>query len=246
MTPALAAVTSIEDGKGSPRIVVAGTGTGVGKSFLSLQLLRALNQLKPGVLGLKPIETGFTDPANSDAGLLANAAGHALVTPYFTSPIPQSPHRVARLAGVDLNGKQVRSWVDTQVELCAPWVHVVELAGGLFTPISETETNLDVVRALEPCRFVLVVHDRLGALHDALCAISAARAGHRSPDAVCLNLQDPAAEDLENAVELSRQRGVPAIYRTPLNQFASAQALIVHLLRLAMPLDACPAQSPQW
>ncbi|HEX9298290.1 MAG TPA: dethiobiotin synthase, partial [Polyangiaceae bacterium] len=76
---------------------------------------------------------------------------------------------------------------------------------GLFTPLSEETTNLDLAIALRPCELLLVAPDRLGVLHDltATLGLAAAR-GYRVSHVV---LSSPAVPDLStgfNAAELTR------------------------------------------
>lgn len=210
----------------SLRIVITGTGTGVGKTFVSTELLAILTEAGVKCLGLKPIETGFTEPERSDAEALARGARHPRLTPAFTSPVPESPHRAARRAGVALDAQKVADWVALQTAAAAPDAVVVESAGGLFTPVGETVLNVDLVRALEPCTFVLVVPDRLGALNDVLCSVTAARAVHRAPDLLCMNLLDEGSVGLENTRELSRLGTLPPVIQAPLLRFNAAQDVV--------------------
>jgi dethiobiotin synthetase len=55
-------------------------------------------------------------------------------------------------------------------------VTVVELAGGLFTPLSNRLVNADILSALQPDTSLLVAPDRLGVLHEVLSTFRAARA----------------------------------------------------------------------
>ena len=65
------------------RIVVVGTGTGVGKTTVSVALLRALRCAQPDVqaLGVKLIETGLVDGLGSDAQALEEASTRGLPMP---------------------------------------------------------------------------------------------------------------------------------------------------------------------
>jgi dethiobiotin synthetase len=207
-------------------IVVTGTGTGVGKTFVSAEWLALLVARGERCLGLKPIETGFQDPATSDAATLAHAAGHSLIAPYFAAPQPESPHRAARSLRTPIDVNAVAEWVATQVTRWNPDVVLVETAGGLFSPLSQTALNVDIVRALEPCTFVLVAADRLGALHDVLSAVTAARSVHRTPDLICMNLHDDAtALRLDNAAELRRIVANVPVIQAPLLRFQGAAEL---------------------
>lgn len=216
---------------GDPRpIVVTGTGTAVGKTFVSVEVLTWLSSQRFRCLGLKPVETGFLDPTRSDAAALARAAGHALVTPHFTAPQPESPHRAARSLRTPIDVRAIAGWVANQRAITRPDAVVVETAGGLFSPLGDTAVNLDLVRALEPCNFVLVVADRLGALHDALSAVTAARAVHRAPDLICMNVQDDAALQLGNTSELRRLLTDLAVIQAPLARSATSAELRALLL----------------
>ena len=87
------------------RIVVVGTGTGVGKTTVSVALLRALRCAQPDVqaLGVKLIETGLVDGLGSDAQALEEASTRGLPMPkphpMFGFGEPLSPHLAARRAG---------------------------------------------------------------------------------------------------------------------------------------------------
>lgn len=210
-------------------LVIAGTGTGIGKTHVSCALLEAFTQRGYRCLGLKPLETGYVDPEASDAAALARSAAHPLVTPSFTSPVPQSPHRVAREAGVRLTTAELASWVHARIAEYAPEIVVVETAGGLFSPLSERETNLDLVASLEPCRFALIAPDRLGTLHDVLACTTAAAATLRTPDFLYLNAREPAGPVLGNRAELCRLRPTLAGAVLPQNPPHSWSDVVAHL-----------------
>lgn len=192
-------------------LVIVGTGTEVGKTFVSQRLLRKLTSVGRSCLGLKPVETGFVNPLGSDAQGLADAAGHDVVSPYFTSRRAESPHRAARADGKQISASAAAAWVCHHRDRVLPEVLVVETAGGLFTPLGHLEVNLDLVRALEPCVFVLVAPDRLGVLHDVRATVTAARATHRAPDVIWLNPRDPDASSLGNAHELQTLPDLPPV-----------------------------------
>src|SRR5690606_37339864 len=192
-----------------PLIVLTGTGTDVGKTYVAATLLQLLTQRGIPSVGLKPVETGYV-PDHSDAQTLASAANHPRIEPLFSAAQPVSPHRAARQANTIPSPQRLHHWVLAQAAESHRSVTVVETAGGLFSPLSTRSSSLDLVAALEPCRFVLVAADRLGVLHDVVAAVHAARALHRAPDAVILNQRDPTTSELENRNELERlELGLP-------------------------------------
>jgi dethiobiotin synthetase len=176
------------------RVVVLGTGTGVGKTFVASRLVREL-----GALGLKPVETGCEQGRAADAEALGG------VPPLHTFEEPLSPHLAARRAGRQLEAAELVAWVQESALRMPSGIVIIETAGGVLTPLSETESNLDFARLLEPALLVLVAPDALGVLHDVRAAIVAMTALHRRPDHVILTRSRPRdASTGTNASELER------------------------------------------
>ena len=196
------------------RIVIAGTGTDVGKTFVSTQLLRSLRNKSVNAIGLKPIESGFGPEWASDAGALYAASGAPQGVewrPRYALPEPLSPHLAARNSGVGIEARTAARWfhdntIDNSAPTVTPQIEVAlcETAGGLFTPLSVKETNLDIVCALEPCLWVLIAKNRLGVLHDVGATVRAAQTEHRAPDAIYLNTIEEDQSTESNAIELRR------------------------------------------
>lgn len=197
------------------RIVVLGTGTAVGKSYVARRLIEALAQrTEEDVIGIKPVETGIVrradsraaPPARSDARALEDVSRGTPIRPHPIRAFPQpiSPHLAARLgrqhlsagalaARVTLHGTTIRGW------------QVIETAGGAFSPLNATECNVDLARALDPSIWVVVAPDALGVLHDVRAALLAMRALGREPDYLVLSAaRRPDASLGTNARELPR------------------------------------------
>lgn len=165
------------------RIVILGTGTDVGKTYVTACLARALRE-HVMVSALKPIESGVDAGVVGDAGVIAAAAGHAPALSPWRFPRPVSPHLGAREAGQPLMVAQVAAWVVEQEQLAGAPISLVELAGGAFSPLSPGVTNVDLALALSPALWLLVAPDALGVLHDVTATL---RALPRAPDAVVLS-----------------------------------------------------------
>lgn len=199
-----------------PRIVVLGCGTAVGKTRVSVALLRALRSRGCATLGLKPIESGVAQPGanGSDAAALNEASSlnpNDVAEPLYALAAPVSPHLAARAAGVELEVAQVESWVKTAEAKVAPHVGphraiwtVIESAGGVFSPLSMSTTNFDLAQALEPAIWLLVAADRLGVLHDVSATMQALQGRARLPDHVVLSVaHEPDPSTGTNAAELA-------------------------------------------
>ncbi len=183
------------------RIVVLGTGTDVGKTYVSACLARGLAE-HVAVLALKPIESGVPVGVAGDAGAIAAAAGHAPALSPWRFPRPVSPHLGAREQGLSIDVAEVGAWVAEQERTAGARVTVVELAGGAFSPLGPGLTNVDLAQVLAPALWLLVAPDSLGVLHDVAATL---RALPRRPDAVLLSGARPVdASSGTNASELSR------------------------------------------
>lgn len=215
------------------RLALLGTGTGVGKTFVGCQFLGVARKLRLSALGLKPVETGVTAtdnaPAPNSDGALLEAASFHVKQPrphpryHFSDPI--SPHLAARRSNTSIEVSKLVHWVSRAEAGASPTLDlsVVETAGGLLTPVTDTETNLDLATALEPARLVLVAADALGTLHDTQAAIVAMEAMARAPDAIVLSAARP--RDASTGTNLDELRRLPRCAERKLIDASDSQAL---------------------
>jgi dethiobiotin synthetase len=218
-----------------------GTGTGVGKTWLACELVRALRSRGHRPLGLKPIESGVTDPNATDGALLARstfdqrerANALELSAPY-RFPDPVSPHLAARRVGRDISVDAALRYVREQesaARASAFDVCVIETAGGLFSPLSPGVTNWDLAQALTPAKWLLVAPDALGVLHDVTATLLAARARGRLPDVIALCAARPAdASTGTNAGEIELLGIGPRPVVFPEDGTAGLERLLANLL----------------
>ena len=182
------------------KIVILGTGTDVGKTYSTCRLASIIGQLTDthSVLALKPIETGVSRLVDTDAARLGKCSRPRLSPTHAYAFEPGvSPHLAARMSGVAIDLGNIVSWIDEYCRrigsTCEPsdsgrrrWV-LIETAGGVFSPISESCTNLDLAVALEPACWLLIAPDRLGVLHDIHATLIAMASISRIPDMIWLN-----------------------------------------------------------
>jgi dethiobiotin synthetase len=198
-----------------PRIVILGTGTGVGKTYATSALARALSSVSNGtVVAVKPIETGVAStrtkrgdgpPPRTDAHALERASHGPVLRPHplyaFSEPI--SAHLAARRAGVRISLPRICHWAASAIRDDI-W-QLIETAGGAFSPLSTRSTNMDLAKALEPCVRVLIAPDALGVLHDVFTTVRAMDAKGRIPDFLVLSeSRTNDASTGTNAAELAR------------------------------------------
>ena len=152
------------------RLVIAGTGTEIGKTHASVALVSAFVRSGRVALGLKPIESGI-DLSLPDSARLARVSSRAPSPSPYAFRDPVSPHLAARRAGTSIDLDLVAGWVASH----SADVLLIETAGGLFSPLTDSLTNLDLVRRLAPHSILLVAPDRLGVLHDLRACLTAMR-----------------------------------------------------------------------
>jgi dethiobiotin synthetase len=205
-------------------VVVTGTGTGIGKTHFAEALLLALGKRGLRAVGLKPIETGLAAVGVSDAERLTAASSFHVKHTGMRFGDPVSPHLAAREAGVPVELDEIAADLQRAAEPAD--VAVVELAGGAFTPLTDELTNADLALRLQAQAVLLVVPDRLGALHDTIATTRAARAVGLGIDGLVLMAQDQTdASSGRNEDELRRVQAIPLLAVLPR---AAALALADH------------------
>jgi len=165
-------------------VLITGTDTDVGKTYVSSLLLRALAQSGRRCAGIKPIASGCTNVdgnlTNADAlSLMASSSvklSYAQTNPYAFEP-PIAPHIAARAAGINVDLTQIVAAVRAAEMLCDDVI--VEGAGGWLSPLATALEHADLAKALD-APVLLVVGVRLGCInHARLTANEIARSGAR-------------------------------------------------------------------
>lgn len=207
----------------APLIAVTGTGTEIGKTHAAQALLAAWASAWPNarLVGLKPVETGGT--ADGDAlGRMSTFHVKRFQAPYMLKR-PVSPHLAARDEGRTIEVGPIVA----QIEAARRETDgvLVELAGGLFSPLAPGMLNLDVLRALQPSTVVLVAPDRLGVLHDVIATVRAAATAVHIDWVLLSSPKDADTSTGTNADELTALVDTPIAGTLPR---ASVEALQSH------------------
>jgi dethiobiotin synthetase len=171
-------------------IFIAGTDTDVGKTRVTLALLRALQIRGIKATGMKPVATGTRPVTASELPIFAGfcAVGDlinddvvaiAALSPPDCERVDVNPycfnwgvstHIAARRAGVRIELERVAAAYERLATHCDALV--VEGTGGWFAPIGECGTMADIAQRLE-LPVVLTVGLRLGCLNHALLSAQA-------------------------------------------------------------------------
>jgi dethiobiotin synthetase len=149
--------------------MVTGTGTDVGKTWVSVAVLRGLVEGGRRVAVRKPAQSYAHEDITTDADLLAAASGE---TPLEVCPqrrwypIPMAPPMAAAALGLppptlaELEREVTAGWPLDAVE-----VGLVEGAGGVASPQTVDGDTADLARALAVDLTVLVAEPGLGAIN---------------------------------------------------------------------------------
>ena len=155
-------------------VFVTGTGTDVGKTFLSAALIRHWRAAGHAVAAYKPVVSGF-DPATqqaSDPGVLLGALGRPITDIETISPwrfaAPLSPNMAAAREGRTLDFEAIVEF-SHRAATSAERV-LIEGVGGIMVPLDERHTVLDWMSTLR-LPVLLVAGSYLGTISHTLTAL---------------------------------------------------------------------------
>ena len=198
------------------RVLVTGTDTGVGKTWVACALARALRDAGKQVVAIKPVETGCSgQPGKGEDGVkLARATGQT-----------QPAHAILRLAepvAPVLASDGDRADIDfdalvLKIERFADSAEfaLIEGTGGLLTPITWEWNMTDVARALGASALV-VAADRRGTINHSLLTISALELAGISCAGVVLTTQEVSDQSSgANGAAIARLSGIDRVVTLP-------------------------------
>ena len=196
---------------------IAGTDTEVGKTAITVGLLEAFLKSGLDVTAIKPVQTGCTPSIDDPHDLIApvvlryRATGAKAFALKAYEPAC-SPHLAAELAGETLTADLLAHAFREKAPQSG-WT-LVEGAGGVFVPLNDDETLLDVmVRFGLPV--ILVVGNKLGAINHARLTIEALEHRGLTVAGMILNRVTPetqldpgAGENVENQLRFLKNNAV--------------------------------------
>ncbi|MGZ4786045.1 MAG: ATP-dependent dethiobiotin synthetase BioD [Acidimicrobiales bacterium] len=156
-------------------VVVVGTGTEIGKTWVACRLLESLRAAGVRVAARKPVQSYEPGDATTDAGELAAATGEertAVCPRHRWYEVAMAPPMAA-----DALGRPPFDLTELIAEITWPddvQVGVVEAAGGLRAPrASDDADGVALVAALMPDVVVLVADAGLGTINSIRLAVAA-------------------------------------------------------------------------
>ena len=202
---------------------ITGTDTSIGKTFVAAAITRALKSGGINVGVMKPVESGCAKRDGvlipTDALALKEAAGSP-------DPIDKiNPYRFAAPVAPNVAALLEDKWIELSTikklygELSAAHdLMIVEGAGGLLSPVTDSKSSTDLA-ALLNLPLIVVAPSRLGVINHTLLTLSAATGLGLSVLGVILNHPtppDPADKSTQyNLKEIKRLAGVPVLGEIP-------------------------------
>jgi dethiobiotin synthetase len=190
-------------------VVVTGTGTEVGKTYVTAALARAMKANGTLVHARKPVQSFAPHDATTDADELAAATGEPpeQVCPADRRlPTPMAPPMAAEALGLP-----AFTIADLVQELAVParGLTLVEGAGGLLSPLAADGDTRTLIDACNPDVVLLVADAGLGTIN--VVRLSVAALGARQT-VVFLNRFDPRDDvHARNAAWLRAQDGLEIV-----------------------------------
>ena len=206
-------------------VFITGTDTGVGKTVVAAALLACLRGRGIDAIPMKPVQTGCL---STERGMVAPDLQFSLamtrtvisdeqlelMAPYRFEPAC-SPHLAAAQARTQITIDHIKSRYHALAEQHD--TIVVEGAGGVLVPLSETQTMVDLMTALE-LQVVLVARPGLGTInHSLLSLLALERAGIRIAGIVFNSSQPHKTSIIEedNRKIIEKLGNVPVIGHLP-------------------------------
>ena len=158
-------------------VLVTGTGTDLGKTWLSVAIIRDARKRGLTVAARKPAQSFDPAEAATDADFLGRASGESPTTVcpgHRWYGAPMAPPMAAASLGmappllVDLVAELETSWPHPSVDL-----GLVEAAGGVASPLALDGDSADLAKALRPEIVVLVADPGLGTINAVRLSCSA-------------------------------------------------------------------------
>lgn len=203
-------------------ILVTGTDTGVGKTWVAAHLIRDLCGQVPDVRPLKPAESGCVEAGGTlraqDAEILREAAQLTESEPVVCYKLrtPIAPMLAAQREGVLIRLQDLVGFCRREGTL------VVEGAGGWRTPLAE-DGDVQALASELGLPVLVVAEDRLGAINQTLLTCEAVQRSHCQLAGVILNCLKPEAEDFGNFPVLECRLGDVPVWQTRHGQWLDAR-----------------------
>lgn len=162
---------------------IAGTDTGVGKTYVTVSMIKYFKSKGYIIKALKPIETGCIKKNNKlypeDAGKFAELTGQPLdEVCIYRFKIPVAPYVASQLEGIKIDIDKIKNHVVKVYDQLIKehgedkTILLIEGAGGLIVPVTKNFMMIDFPSILET-PVILVARLGLGTINHTLLSLEA-------------------------------------------------------------------------
>lgn len=196
-------------------VVVTGTDTGVGKTWVGCALGEALYGSGRDVRAVKLVETGTPPEPSAEEDGVRLARATRQVAPRHALRRYRTPVAAAEAADLEDSPFDLTATIAELLQVASgAELTLVEGAGGLYAPLTWRRNLLDVARRLG-APVLLVAADRLGTLNHALLTLALLDLSGTTCCGVVMNAMPGGGDDVSrgrNAAALRRVRpDVPVV-----------------------------------
>ena len=184
------------------KVFITGTGTGVGKTYITSIILKNL-LLRQKVIGIKPISAGISQDhlINEDVQTLLDCQpsidDHQKIN-FYSLKKAVSPHIGAEEEGMQIDFdfiKQRISALENEYDRV-----LIEGVGGILSPVDQSRTNLDLIKHLD-IPVILIIGLKLGCINDALLTQHALQSNDIKIVGWIGNQIDPEMKEVDKNIE---------------------------------------------
>jgi len=197
-------------------IYVVGTDTGVGKTVLSLLLMRYFYDRGYTPFYFKPVQTGCRHPYDTDSDakfIYDHIRELSALDPAdsigFCYRNPKAPYFAARNEGRQVNWQRILDTLDEKRNRFSPLI--IEAAGGVFVPIDRERFVIDTIPSTK-ARPLIAARAGLGTINHTLLTIAALEQRKIAPLGVILleSAETPTPPDMiaENIEAIESRSGL--------------------------------------
>ena len=140
------------------KIFVTGIGTGIGKTFVSAILAKALEADY-----WKPVQAGYEEGTDSEwVARWLQETGSVVHPEVYRLAKPASPHIAAREEGVTIDISKICEKIPQNDRTL-----LIEGAGGILVPLNESQFVADLIKEMD-AKVILVSRNYLGSINHSL------------------------------------------------------------------------------
>ena len=170
---------------------VTGTGTDVGKTYITSLLARYTTEQNLTTAVMKPAQTGMLDPMQGDLGKVKQAAPGILDLPMelacpYCLEFESSPHLAAELAGIQIDLRKIVRAYHKIRNTWQPDVLFLESAGGVCVPLNQRQIMADIPANLA-IPAIVVADASLGTINHTTMTVNELRRHNVTVRGVILN-----------------------------------------------------------